>query len=107
ISTQLHVQDLLPRMGAGNETLQSVLDVFDGAAGEPGHQTGDDLLAVEVSLGSETATERGYPHPNAVQRFIEHLSDKFADAVGRLRRDPQLQLVAVPVPRGHAAPGLE
>src|SRR5690606_32867380 len=65
ISTQLHVQDRLPRMGAGGEALQSVLDVFDGAAGEPGHQTGDDLLAVEVSLGSETATERGYPHPNA------------------------------------------
>ena len=89
VEGDLHVVQLLFRVGAGHQVLDPVLDPLHGPPELPREQRDHDLLGEEVALLTEAAAYVGRDHLDFVFRHARERGDHRAEEVGHLRRRPE------------------
>ena len=95
-----HRHAILARVQARHEVLAAILDPLDGPADQLAGQHSVELLGDHEHLLPEAATDVLHDHPHAVLRQIARPGEEAAGAVRALRRQPDDELLAVPVPVG-------
>src|SRR5207237_341769 len=94
----LEMVDLFARLICRQQIFASILDPADGAADPPGEERDDQLLAIEAVFDAEATADVRRDHPNGMLRHSEHVGEHSPCRVRRLRRVPDVQLLAALAP---------
>ena len=106
VEREFGIDDLVPRLGRGQQVFAPVADPLDGPFEQPGEGAQHDLFGIERGLRAEAAAHVRGHDPNAVLRQVEQIGQRVAQQARTLRGRTQRQLSYAGIVLGQAAAAL-